>query len=375
MEHVAPAQLQALRAGGFESLRQWHPLASIDASRVTLAQLDHVFYPYVTGFMAGPLGLIFHFVLNEPVRHDPGPWPPDWPSIPRSLASFGAEGINHWAVLGGNPQAAAQATHHRYLFAQAPALADRLDLEDWWVERANALEYELLDPTAFVDAATDCIDFRDVFEHALTVDRVRRSSLAANTFPYPSATKGNVFAIADLYETLCRVHRPLRPAGLPALPANQAQNWFKQLFHPTWAPALIDHCFATMPPGIRAQLVQARDAAYAQLTNSVLNGVFMPGARQAGGGVSVAGRGGAPPAVEADDVFVANVMRALRNTHHGYLTSQDPHAEAVSRYLAITNGNVTDDISLLPAIWWLACLGNPGAFCGITTQPVGQRAV
>jgi hypothetical protein len=89
----------------------------------------------------------------------------------------------------------------------------------------------------------------------------------------------------------------------------------------------------------------------------------------------VAGRGGDPPAVETDDVFVSNVMRAPRNTHHGYLTSQDRHAEAVSRYLAITNGNVTDDISLLPAIWWLACLGNPLTFCGIPAQPVGQHAV
>ncbi|NUQ79190.1 MAG: hypothetical protein HUU21_37225 [Polyangiaceae bacterium] len=375
MEHVAVAQLGALQQQGFASLRAWHPLSSIDASRLTLTQMDHIFYPYVTGFIAGPLGLLFHFVLGDPVCHDPGPWPPDWPAVPRSLASFGGELIDRGAAIAGQPTAAQRATHHRFLFTQAPALQHRLELEDWWIERANVVEYELLDPTNAVDRATGCIDFRDAFEHALTTDRIRRSTLASNTFPYPSATKSNVFAIADLYETLCRVHAPQRAAAMPAPPANFTQNYFKQLFHRTYARALTDYCLQGMPAGPRAEITRARDAAYDELSNSVLGAVFTPGARQVGGGVSVVGLGGAAPTVEPDDVFVANVMRALRNTHHGYMTSQDRRLEAPSRYLAITNGNVTDDISFLPAVWWLSFIGDPSAFCGMVIQPVGQHPV
>lgn len=372
MEHVVVAQLAALRASGFKSLRQWHSLSSLDTGRVVLAQLDHLFYPFVTGFFAGPLGLLVHFLLADPATHDPGPWPPDWPAIPRSLASFGAESVDHLAVLLGDPAAGHAATHHRFRFAQPPPLGDRIALEEWCVDSANGFEYELLDPTAHVDPQDGCIDFRNAFEHALTVDRIRRSTLACNTFPYPSATKGHVFAIADLYETMCKLHAPRRPAGLPGLPANWGQAFFKQLFHPGFAIALTDHCMQGMPAGICALLSGARDSVYDRLKASVLGGVFMPGARQAGGGVSVAGRGGAAPAVETDDVFVGGVMRALRNTHHGYLTSNDP-VEAPSRYLAILDGNVADDVSLLPAIWWLACLGDPVAFCGIPAQPLGQH--
>lgn len=374
LEHCDLANLGALQNTGFKSLRSWHPVSAIDAARATITQIDHLFYPYISGFFAGPLGLLVHFVLADPVQYAPGPWPPDWPAIARSHGSFGAEAQDHRAALAGQPQAAARATHHRHMFAQPPGLVDRIDLETWWIQQANRFEYEILDPANSFDAVSGTVDFRDAFESVLTIDRIRRSTLTSNTFPYPSATKGNVFAIADMYETLGNFRQPQRPQNLPALPAQDfANRYFKHLFHPTYVQALTDHCWQTMPLGPRNVLAAARDAAYAALRASVRGSVFMPGAAQANG-VFIRGINNVPATVEPDDVFVANVIRALRNTHHGYLSSED-RFENVSRYLAIIDGDVSDDISFLPAVWWMACLGDPAVFCGIPVQPMNHYQI
>ena len=64
-------------------------------------------------------------------------------------------------------------------------------------------------------------------------------------------------------------------------------------------------------------------------------------------------------------------MRALRNTHHGYLTRGDLRNRP-SRYLSITTGNTPNSLSALPGYWALALLGNPSSFIGLPMLPIGE---
>jgi hypothetical protein len=58
--------------------------------------------------------------------------------------------------------------------------------------------------------------------------------------------------------------------------------------------------------------------------------------------------------------FVADLMRAYRNAHHGYFTAGDAQNKRPSRYLFLADGNLPAEITALPALWWLAYLTDPG---------------
>jgi hypothetical protein len=57
--------------------------------------------------------------------------------------------------------------------------------------------------------------------------------------------------------------------------------------------------------------------------------------------------------------FVAELMRAYRNAHHGYFTEADDRQKRPSRYLFLVNGNLPVELVALPPFWWLAYLPDP----------------
>ncbi len=56
--------------------------------------------------------------------------------------------------------------------------------------------------------------------------------------------------------------------------------------------------------------------------------------------------------------FVADMMRAYRNGHHGYFTAADK-SNRPSRYLFLTDGDLPAELGALPGLWWLAYLADP----------------
>jgi len=57
--------------------------------------------------------------------------------------------------------------------------------------------------------------------------------------------------------------------------------------------------------------------------------------------------------------FVAEVMRAFRNAHHGYFSADPQSQNRPSRFLYLVNGNLPVEMSVFPAVWWLAYLADP----------------
>jgi hypothetical protein len=57
--------------------------------------------------------------------------------------------------------------------------------------------------------------------------------------------------------------------------------------------------------------------------------------------------------------FVAEVMRAYRNAHHGYFSADPVSQNRPLRFLSLVNGNLPVEMSALPVLWWLAYLADP----------------
>ncbi len=343
----------------FAALRDWHYIDHIHIIPLLLDLADYFFYPNISGFHADNIGLVLHFSLAKPYIYTPGVWPPTWMDIPLAHASFAGEQIP-WTVLLGEQSATEKASYRRYCYKDIPDLPGRIAMVDWVINRASILWYELTDICNYLDE-DNIIDPIYCFEHSLTIDRLFRIIILASINSIPNVAKGLTFEVADLLETLAEMHLP---NGI------SKDMVFKMLFNPIDAPGYICKCISDMPKDIHKYLVSTIAAIYSDIEKSVFESIYIPGLIK-GNGVMVKDRKLENMVEEKYGQFIGNVMRALRNTHHGYITKRDP-ANRPSRYLSITTGNIADSLSALPSYWALACLGDPSGFIGLPMLPIGK---
>jgi hypothetical protein len=65
-----------------------------------------------------------------------------------------------------------------------------------------------------------------------------------------------------------------------------------------------------------------------------------------------------------EDDFCGQIIRALRNTQHGYLTRGDKYSNRPARFLSMIDGNTPDNLPTLALTWVLALLASPNKFIG-----------
>jgi hypothetical protein len=66
--------------------------------------------------------------------------------------------------------------------------------------------------------------------------------------------------------------------------------------------------------------------------------------------------------VEPIESFVANIVRALRNAHHGYLTANGP-ANRPARYLSLVSEHLPEGASILASFWvWADVMSTEAMF-------------
>jgi hypothetical protein len=110
-------------------------------------------------------------------------------------------------------------------------------------------------------------------------------------------------------------------------------------------------------------------AIYDNLRTTIIGSVFVP-AKKSTSGIVVRSRDLSTDNLETLDDFTANVVRALRNTHHGYLTRNDNSARRPSRYLALVNGNLPEAFARLGCLLALAAAVDPETMFGWRFMPV-----
>jgi len=347
LSHVDYTDLDS--TAGFPALREWeHPSAESFAN--TLVELfGLLLYPAITAYRCGKLGLSFIFIPEPSREYLPDVFPADWLALLGARSTFGEQSLDPFG--GDDP---ADVTHRRYRYPRAWSAQDIAEFLTWFVDRASTLLFELQDPCNFADGH-GVLDPVLAFEHQLTVARLVKRVAAVASVREGANAKPLAFEVADLLDTLAHL---FGGKGSTVL--------FKELFNPSTGRNLIYSGLSSIPGDIGGKLVSASSELYDDLRNVVLDSVWVPGKRQAGT-VLVKNRKLTAEIAEDEDLFVANVVRALRNGHHGYFTAGDPQNRP-SRYLFMVNGNTPDSLSALPALWLLAYLADP-SFAG--WQPLG----
>lgn len=357
LSHYDVADLQPDR--GFATLRQWQTLDTLTQPRTLFTLLGVALYPYVHIETAGPIGLRVLFVLDPPERYEPPPFPSSWLSFPQSHWDFGDQERDHVAVLAGQePSARESAAHGRFRHQRSFSSIEIETLVDWMAARFNELAFHLADPCEFV--VDGCVDAVTTFEFALTVDRVLRKAISCVASEENAVRKAGAQEIADLLETLRSFRDPA--AGKTA--------FFKQLHHATDGLALVRSCCAGMPQPFADVFVDSAKHAYDELVAAVRASVWVK-SKLTAGGVMVKSKDLSTEKEESSADFSANVVRALRNAHHGYISEQDP-SNRPSRYLAIITGDTPDSMAYLGTLWALALLSDPQKMLAWNWLPIAN---
>jgi hypothetical protein len=347
-----PNELLAGSFRGIQTLKQWHMTSLTSLMPALLDLFNHLFYPHVSGACAGLYGLAFLFLMDPPERHTPAAFPRNWLGFPSRSASFGREAVDTVEIVQGfNGPAYWREGHQRFCHANGFTAEKRVELLRWFIDRVNCVLFELTDVANFTEGHDPqaILDPVFAFEHQLTVDRLLRKTLLAMSLDEAPAANLMAFEIADLYDTLSKRFGNHK----------NKTEFFKKLFHTQDGLALLAPRFAGMPAPFASYFADLTAQVYRKIEETVLASVWRPG-KVTPAGVLVKDKDLANEAPMPVPQFVAEVMRAYRNAHHGYFSADKVSQNRPLRFLFLVNGNLPVEMSALPVPWWLAYLADPG---------------
>jgi len=353
LDHYPMASIEASRDQGFALLENWEGGQIGDWLEPLLSILQMAAYPYIPFFHGGPLGLLLVFFFPEPYRHELKIFPASWLHAARSDALFGTEARTLRGLFDPASEERLGLAHRRMLTERPLPMDFSLRLVDWAVSRISDLVREAADAANF--EAEGFIDFTFAFELSLSLIRVLKRAALALTTEEPPTGKFLAFEVADLLDALAKV-----------FDRRQETETFKLLFNANDGRAMMRACLASAPEDIRLYLEDMAARLYEDLRETAAASVWLAG-MSTPRGILVRNRDLSREALEDPASFAANLMRALRNTHHGYFTRLDRNSRRPARYLVLSTGNTPDSLSQFPFLWTVALLADPGQIIGWRT--------
>lgn len=331
-------------------LQKLHAQSSYETPAILVDLLSALTYPWVTTISAVRSGLLFAFVLDPAPMHAEPFFPVSWSAKLRGTADFAKAPLDLQRVLSDNdPGYRKVASLRRHLLGEAPLGPQTLALLRYSIERLSRTLWHSTDAAEHCPPGSDVIAPLAPFEFGLTLDRVMRKGVLAVLGSSEADRKDDCFEIADLLEELWSQRNA----------AHGGTNYFKKLFDRSSALALLDRCVADAPVAAWPAIVPAVRDAYDRLVAGIASSVVV-GSKITSNGILVRSKKLDQEVVEPIESFVANVVRALRNAHHGYLTANDP-ANRPARYLSLVSGHLPEDVSLLASFWVWAAVTSPEA--------------
>lgn len=337
------------------AMGKWSTLAPSETLRVGLDLATSAMYPAISFFHTFRPGLALIFVPGEQIDQVFPDFPTDWLALFGSRTDF-SQGMNRASAKSGAGSSHPIAVHRRFLQEPQVTTHEVCAWVDWIVGRCGEHVRWSTDPTSHL-SPDGIVDFVTAFEHALTVDRLLRKAVTANVATQSALRKGATFEVVDILEELTRLWR------------DPHEDFFKPMFNPASGPARFRQAFADAPQPWRDLLIDGADAVYAGLRSTVEQSIIVPDKKTLTG-VMVRNRQLNAENPESFDDFTANVVRALRNTHHGYLTRRDTTGARPSRYLGLVTGALPDSFTYIGVLAGLAYLADPRGLVGRLAYPL-----
>lgn len=338
----------------FASLKAWNSLQPDDFLAVTLRLIQYLFFPYVSGFSTGHgIGLVFVFIPPASFKHGRPLFPADWIDFMRPDTELGEEKrppINDSSALFTKSE---RSIYGKYLFEQPPSVDDVRGLLKWGIQAVNDLLTKIYDVTRFpAENPADSIDPIYGQEYALSLMHVLKDAASIIAQDSRYGNKTTTFRIADILSAMAE----------HGSPGKRQDEFFRELLSCKEGKLKIRSILCNTGIPALEKLAQVSDQIYDNLKRVISESVFVQ-SKSRPDGILVRDSSLRAEHLTSEDEFCVNVLRALRNTQHGYFTRGD-RAFRPSRFLSLVDGNTPDDLPTLALCWTLALLASPRELIG-----------
>ncbi|MBE2281457.1 MAG: hypothetical protein IAE91_13785, partial [Ignavibacteriaceae bacterium] len=333
---------------GFNALRKWLSVETHEYFQTLINIAEYFFFPYMCSFhVSWKLGLYFIFIPDTPHKYELGKFPQDILSFIRSEVKIAdnlkLEEINEINIF----------SKHNF---PCPALDEYTDFFEWFLiksEKFISFNFNLCNFVSEDDA--DVIDPIFAYEYNLSLLHMLKMSLSILSSNDSYYNKSTTFLIADMLDGICSKVS----IGIP----RNGSEFFKRLFNRDFAVNKFNEIMTNSPLRIKEYLKSVNEDIYTQIVDTVKESVWLK-YKVSGDNITVRNNTLTGDNVENVVDFTSNVIRALRNTHHGYFTRNDRRGMRPSRYLSMITGVLPSTISSLSFFWVLLLLEDRETFIG-----------
>ena len=336
--------LKNMPVGRIQMMSELHQTGTINAKPHFLA-ISNLFYPYAHSFVLGGNGYLFVLFTNETSIIDRGPYPQTMMDIHRT----------HGLMMGQAPDLTRKPTAEegwlgRYVPSRHFSADELLVLFRHFISRFNHTLRLRIDVTNYRDG--DDIDFISAFEEYFTFDRLTLELNYCQTAVDGFTARASSFAVLDKMQELI------------SIPTVSREKLFHYFVGKAFAQQLVLF-LQKYPVPFSAFFADECDRIYDRLHQTVLGegGLWMKYRRQEDGihtrewdKTSKTFIDHLPPYTE--DEFVGEVVRAIRNTHHGYISDNDKRRR-FAVFVSMHTGQLADEFTAIPELIWLSVIQNP----------------
>jgi hypothetical protein len=348
--HIALAVLRVLGATIELADRDYQQLQSFGPLRMmTEAQTGGVFYagrhlsipiamflPVMYGIVASKVTLGFVFLFDQPIDDVREHFPRSGLELFRSEAS----GLFRQELGLDLRDITPDAIDTFQLIAPRFSQADVREFIDQYFNQLNGLFTCLLDPSNYATSDTATWIGLAHYRTWLTFERLTDEILFLLTDDSAYLRKLALFRVLDQISALMTDN------------IRDQSSVFRKLVLPGTSADQIASGLEAYRGSVGKYLRQLLSRLRLDLRSTVLSGIFVPNAYDETSGEITLPDG---KVVDADS-YVSGMLRELRNTYHGYHTTQ------FDRYLLMNSGNTPDSLPALAVLAYLALIAKPKLF-------------
>lgn len=333
---------------GFESMKNWINVESNEIFDNILEFSEYFFFPYINSFHVNyRVGQTFVFITTSSIEYKLGSYPRDMLDFIRFSSDFGKQ-------QNGIENLKKENLYGKYCFDSPLTTPETEEFILWSIDRSNEFIKTFLDINNFTEADDPKkIDPIYALEYNLTLLHLIKIGLAIISSNSTYFNKSMTFQAADILSEISNIDQ---------LGVSSSIDYFKRLFNKDEIVPIIRSILNSSQLSFKSKLITLVDTLYDNLNETIKDSIWLA-YKISRNDVTVKNSNLNGDNIESISIFASNVIRVLRNAHHGYFTRKD-RPNRPSRYLSLIDGNTPDNISTLTLIWLLCLFEDRNAFIG-----------
>ena len=229
-------------------------------------------------------------------------------------------------------------------------LADSEAFLRWYVYALNTFMAFLTDPQNYGEASNPTNLDPDLWHQSMLF--INRAFIEVGVIQ-TSINRAEFTRKVMFFSLLDQLARLVRATTNP--PVSDAET-FKKMLRQSFGQGRLIGGLGVIPDPMKTILIERVKEAYRSIYDVATAGIFVDGCLVAG---RVKINNGASHTDQSVEEYVVDLLRNIRNTHHGYFVQES--SECPMR-LAVHDGNTSDLLSELGPLWLLGLISNPDWF-------------